>query len=146
MRQLSTRATFAVLAFALALTGACKKKDATPPADTSTRTEAVRVSEVDLGRAIGADKRVTAGSESFTVRDTIYASVMTEGTGPATLGARWTFEDGQVVDQSTQSIAPTGPTVTEFHIMKPTAWPAGKYKVEIMLNGQAVESEDFEVK
>jgi hypothetical protein len=36
--------------------------------------------------------------------------------------------------------------VTEFHISKPGGWPKGKYKVEILLNGVAAETEDFEVK
>jgi hypothetical protein len=48
-------------------------------------------------------------------------SVKTDGSGPsATLTVRWTYQDGQVVDESGQNIAPTdGATVTEFHLSKP---------------------------
>ena len=69
----------------------------------------------------------------------------TDGSGSGTLRARWTFQ-GQVVNESEQPIAPTGPAHTEFHISKPDGWPKGKYKVEITLNGTSVGSKDFEIK
>ena len=34
----------------------------------------------------------------------------------------------------------------EFHIQKASAWPKGKYKVEVSLNGAVADSDDFEVK
>jgi hypothetical protein len=43
-------------------------------------------------------------------------------------------------------IAPTGPATTEFHISKPSGWPAGKYKVEISADGAPAGSKEFEVK
>lgn len=149
MRQHTTRFIVVALALSSVVTGSCKKKDATPSADTTAMrpaNEAVRVSAVELGRAISADKRVAASTSQFATTDTIYASVMTTGAGSVTLVARWTFEDGQVVDESSQSISPTGPAVTEFHISKPSRWPAGKYKVAILLNGQQTDSKEFEVK
>jgi len=74
-------------------------------------------------------------------------SVATEGASPgAAVMARWTFGDGQVVDTTTQTVAPTGPARTEFHIFKPSGWPAGKYKVEIMVDGALAGSKEFEVK
>jgi hypothetical protein len=128
---------------------ACGKKDAGPTGDARGGTAtayAVRVTEVKMGRAIGADKRVTEETEEFRPSDVIYAVVETKGSAPnASLQARWTYEDGQVVDQATQSIAPTGEDVTEFHVSKPSGWPKGKYKVEILLNGVPVDSEDFKV-
>ena len=39
------------------------------------------------------------------------------------------------MDESEQTIAPTGSAATEFHISKPDGWPAGKYKLEVLLNG-----------
>jgi hypothetical protein len=111
--------------------------------------EAVRVTDVELGRAIGPDNRVTddAETDDFRPSDTVYASVATEGTATgSSLTARWTYQDGQVVDETTQTISPTGPTVTEFHISMPGGLPAGNYQVEILLNGRSVERKDFEVK
>ena len=143
----TARACF--LAFMLVAVG-CGKKDSGSTVDTGNRTEvatAVRVSDVKLGRAIGADKRLTEETDDFRPTDVIYAVVETQGSGStAALQARWTFEDGQVVDESSRNISAAGGDFTEFHISKPSGWPKGKYKVEILLNGQPVETEDFEVK
>ncbi len=145
-----TRNTLLALALGVAATSACKKKDAPMVgADSSTVVVApeFRVQTIDLGKSIGADRRVTNGTDNFARTDTIYASVVTEGSAPSkTIVARWTFEDGQVVKEETQVISPSGMAATEFHIAKPTAWPVGKYKVEILVDGASVGTKDFEVK
>jgi hypothetical protein len=51
-----------------------------------------------------------------------------------------------VVDESRQNITPTGSTtVTEFHLSKPDGWPAGGYKVEVLLNGISAGTREFKV-
>ncbi len=91
--------------------------------------------------------RVTSPTTSFGAHDTVYASVSSEGSAPkVTLKARWTYQDGQLVDESVQSIAPTGPTTTEFHVAKPSGWPAGKYKVEISADGTTATTREFDVR
>jgi hypothetical protein len=105
------------------------------------------VSGIELGNAIGADKRVSAPSSSFASTDTIYASVATDGASPSvTLVARWTYQDGQLVNEESQSIAPTGPAVSEFHIAKPDGWPAGSYQVEVIANGASAGRREFQVR
>jgi hypothetical protein len=132
---------------------ACKKKEApAPPAEAATPAPApapaaFAVQTIEVGKGIGADKRVTAPTATFGRRDTIYVSVATEGAAPSkTISAKWTFQDGQVVKEQSEAIAPTGPAATEFHISKPKPWPVGKYKVEIAVDGAAAGSKDFEVK
>ncbi|MGQ0643860.1 MAG: hypothetical protein ACT4P6_24175 [Gemmatimonadaceae bacterium] len=139
-----------VLASMALLLAACGRREETQ-VDTALGTvdtaAAVSVTEIDVGKSIAADKRLTAATTDFMARDTIYAVVSTQGTAPsATLQARWTFEDGQVVDETTQTIAPTGPAVTEFHISKPDGFPKGKYRVEILLNGTPAGTKEFTVK
>jgi hypothetical protein len=57
------------------------------------------------------------------------------------------FNGTQVVKQDSQTISPTGgTTATEFHISKKTAWPKGKYTVEVSLNGVSAGTKDLEVK
>lgn len=109
-------------------------------------TEAVRVTDVEVGTAIGPDRRVVGDADGFSPNDTIYVSVATDGAGSnATLTARWTYQDGQVVDETSQSLSLTGPANTEFHISMPNGLPTGTYTVEILLNGQSVDRETFEI-
>jgi len=145
------------LASALAL-GACNKNapqettstaptENTPAAPVSTPAAApVTLVSVDLGSAVGPDEKVTAATTTFTPKDTIYASVATDGTGNATLEAKWTYQDGQTVKDDSKTIAATGPANTTFSISKPDGWPAGNYKVEVSLNGAPAASKDFSVK
>jgi hypothetical protein len=116
----------------------------TPPPAATPAQQGVSVTSVDLGTAVGADQKVTSPTTSFSPKDTIYAVVSTTGAASnATLGAKWTYQDGQTVNDSSQTIAPTGPAVTTFHISKPDGWPAGNYKVEISPDGNMVSSKEF---
>jgi hypothetical protein len=141
-------------ALGLAVIGipACKKKEApAPPAEAAAPAPApapaFAVLTIDVGKGIGADKHVTAPATTFGRRDTIYASVSTEGAAPSkAISAKWTYQDGQVVKEQAETIAPTGPAATEFHISKAKPWPLGKYKVEIVVEGAPAGSKDFEVK
>jgi hypothetical protein len=156
-----------VFACGLALT-ACGKKDepstpSTPPASqpaptpqasapaaasTAAATPAgVTVVAVDLGNAVDASQKVGTPAMTFSPKDTIYASVSTAGAGSnATVGAKWTYQDGQTVNESSTAISPTGPAFTAFHISKPDGLPAGDYKVDISLNGSPASSKAFSVK
>jgi hypothetical protein len=146
------RSTWAAMVLGLALVGApgCKKSQppAPPSVDLSRAPAAaeVKVTEVQLGTAVGVDKRIAQPKTAFSTKDTIFASVATEGTANAAeIAAKWTFQDGQVVNESRRSIAPSGKEVTEFSIQKPDGWPAGSYKVEISLNGKPADSKTFTV-
>lgn len=106
-----------------------------------------RVSGIELGKQLRDDKRVAEQVAVFAPADTIYATVVSEGTAPqVTLKAKWTYEGGQLVSETSQTIAPTGPAATEFHISKASGWPAGKYTVEIAANDTPVGSKQFEVR
>ena len=147
-----TISTSVLIAAALVAVTACGKKadDTAVAVDTTPMTPpavvALRVSEVETGKKVEADKSIADDTNDFGVRDTIYVAVKTEGAGSGTLAAKWTFQDGQTVEESSQSIAPTGDAWHEFHIQKASAWPAGKYKVDVTLNGAAAGSKEFEIK
>jgi hypothetical protein len=152
MRALRLSALVAVACFTLLACGRAEQKASSPstslpPVATPAAPAPFRVGALDVGNAIGGDKRVTAPSTEFAPSDTIFASVATEGAAPSvTLTARWSYEDGQLVDETTQTIAPTGPAVTEFHVAKPDGWPTGRYKVEIIADGRTAASREFEVR
>jgi len=144
-----TRQFGTILALMLAgvVSAACTRSSENPGTTGTTGTSAaIRVSQIDMGRSLTADKTINDKTDSFKPNDTIYASVLTEGAAPtATLKARWTYQDGQAVKESTQTIAPTGDARTEFHISKPDGWPTGKYKLEVFLNDSSAATKDFEV-
>ena len=158
------KTTFTALAVTLAALSlaACKKNGAASAADTTavaatkdttsmgpTAAPTLSVASVDLGKSIGADKKVSAPTTTFGSRDTIYAAVNTEGAATGTLSAKWSFvQDTKetVIDSASRSITPTGPATTEFHITKKSPWPAGQYKVDISLNGASASVKNFEVK
>ena len=154
----STRTTLAALALAVAATACAKNDDAATTdnvaggtVDSATaansNANAFRVSDVEIGKSINEDKTIKDGTDDFGVRDTIYAAVKTEGSASgATLVARWTYQDNQVVEEQTQTINATGDMITSFRLTKATAWPKGNYKLAILLNGTEVETEDFEIK
>ena len=154
------RTTTLALVGCIALFG-CKKKEERRPRPPRPRPRCrsrrprrskpplrSRSASVDVGKAIGPDKKISDPATTFGPKDTIYASVATEGAAPTVkLHAKWTFGDaGTVVKEEDLSISPTGPAVNEFHISKKTPWPVGKYKVEITADGNPAGSKDFEIK
>jgi hypothetical protein len=144
-----------VLAAALLALAGCGRQEtpttaapapATPPVAMPAPTP-FSVSAIELGNQIGADKRVTAASASFAPADTVYASIATDGEAKGVvLAARWSYEDGQTVAESTETVASAGPTVVEFHIVKPDGWPAGRYRVDVTANGAPAGQREFEVR
>ena len=159
--MIRTMPRVAALASAIFLAGAlaaCNKKDDTTLTDTTSLgtttatvaidTTPVRVSDIQVGKGVGSDKKVGNQTTSFGVRDTMYVAVITDGAAKdAKLTAKWTYNGKQVVKESSQTISPTGgETVTEFHVDKKSAWPKGKYLVEVWLNGVSAGTKDLEVK
>ncbi|MEO5566966.1 MAG: hypothetical protein ABIR92_00650 [Gemmatimonadaceae bacterium] len=142
--------TLGVLAVSL---NACKKDDvattdtAMPTTATTTDASGFEAGDIDMGRHIGPDKKISDKTDDFAPTDTIYASLNTKtGAAPAMVMARWTFEDGTVVSEETQTVAAGADAVTEFHVMKKGGWPKGKYTVHIMADGKEVKTKDVTVK
>lgn len=134
-----------------AFTGACQKSgtqtSSTSGTETSPAAQGVQVARVELGTSLANDNTVANKTDSFLPNQTIYASIVTNGSAPsAELKTRFTYQDGQVVDESTRTIAPNGQAVTEFHVSKPDGFPVGKYKVEVFVNGTSAATKEFEVK
>jgi hypothetical protein len=124
----------------LASTGCSAPRTASP-----VPTSKVKVRDIEVGKAVGTDKLVTAPGAAFRPADTIYTSVVTEGKASrVTLSARWTYE-GTLLEETAQRIAPEGKTVSEFHVFNPAGWAPGEYRVEILLDGRVVGDRAFRV-
>jgi hypothetical protein len=133
----------------IAVLAACRGGEVAPsPAATASpalRSD-VSVTEISLGNAVGPDRRVSQPREVFSPGDTVYVSVVTEGSGrPGQLKARWTDQDAKVVTESSLAIAPEATTVSEFHISKPKGLVPGAYEVEIFLDGASAGKKRFSV-
>ena len=133
----------------MAVLGGCRGR-AGPPDPVATvstppRTD-VTVTEITLGRALQPDRRVAHPLDTFAPGDTVYASVLTEGTARrGVLKARWTDQSSKVVSEASIDIAPSGTTASEFHISRPDGLPAGRYEVEVFLDGASVGKRTFSV-
>lgn len=145
---------------------ACGKKEAPPPPATapppiSTPAPApatptavpaaaatTTIESVQLGDGLSADRTIAQPISSFGSHSVIYAVVNTNssGSGTAAITAKWLFQDGQVVNESTQQINASGAAHTDFHISKPTGFPVGNYSLEVSINGKVERTMPFEVK
>ena len=149
-----------VLAVMVSVATGCQKESPPPPptpaptAAPQVQTPAptpdmVSVANINLGKSLGPDKKVSAPTDTFSKSDTIYAVVETTGSGNATLKAKWTYLKGDKiapVSEGSQTINASGPAATEFHISKPDGWPTGDYQVEISLNDTPAGTKKFVVK
>ncbi|KRA54206.1 hypothetical protein ASD77_06170 [Pseudoxanthomonas sp. Root65] len=152
-------------ALAIALVGTiavagCKKKEepvvappaavepAPAPAEPAPAPMPVSATSVTVGNTAAADKSVAAVG-MFGVKDKIIVSVKTDAATPANaaIDAKLTFQDGQVAGQQTATVVAGGVDTTNIEFSNTNAWPAGKYKVDVTLNGQPVGmTQEIEVK
>jgi hypothetical protein len=133
----------------MAVLGGCRAGDRSPdpgPSPSPTLRADVSVTEISLGRTLETSRRVTQPREDFAPADTVYASIVMEGSvRRVLLKARWTYQGSEVVSESSLDIAPSGVTVSEFHVSRPEGLPRGRYQVEIFIDGASAGKRGFSV-
>lgn len=153
--MIRTRFPLAAVVTVCVLAAVGCRKDEVPPADSVAAAPApppaAVVTAIETGKHIDANKRIVDTASVFAPRDTMYISVLTNNATPTTmLKSVVTHESGQVVDSTSQAVAlpmtTGGPSVTEFHLVKPGGWPAGAYTVEIWLDGQSAGTRTLTVR
>ncbi|MFL5618153.1 MAG: hypothetical protein ACJ79A_07145 [Gemmatimonadaceae bacterium] len=103
--------------------------------------------DVDMGRHIDAEKEISDKTDDFAPTDTIYGSVHTSGTATnRTLVGRWTYQDGTLVDEKTDTVAKNGAGRTVFYISRPGGLAAGKYTLHVLVDGKEVRAKEVKVK
>jgi hypothetical protein len=132
----------AVAAMAVLACGRQEVPDADSAAAATPPMSPAMVTVIETGKSIDASKRIVDTTSSFMPNDTLYVSVVTSNATPSTMvKAVVTFQDGQVVDSTSQTVAVPatmgGTSVTEFHLTKPGGWPTGDYTIEVWLDGQS---------
>ncbi|SDR12993.1 hypothetical protein [Pseudoxanthomonas sp. CF125] len=153
-------ALIVALAGTVALAGCKKKEEAAAPAPVVTEPAApapapvepapapVSATSVTIGNTAAADKSVAALS-TFGTKDKIIVSVKTDAATPANaaIDAKLTFQDGQVAGQKAATVVAGGVDTTNVEFTNTNPWPAGKYKVDVTVNGQpAGMTQEIEVK
>ena len=147
------------LAGTVALAGCKKKEEAVAPAPVVTEPAPapapvepapapVSATSVTVGNTAAADKSV-ASLSTFGTKDKIIVSVKTDAATPANaaIDAKLTYQDGQVAGQKSATVVAGGVDTTNVEFTNTNPWPAGKYKVDVTVNGQpAGMTQEIEVK
>ncbi|MFL5616981.1 MAG: hypothetical protein ACJ79A_01145 [Gemmatimonadaceae bacterium] len=108
---------------------------------------ALSVIDVDMGRHVDAERKISDKTDDFAPSDTIYASVHTSGTATnSPVVGRWTFQDGTLVDEKTDNVTTSGMARTVFYIAKPSGLARGRYTLHVFVDGKEVRAKDVEVK
>lgn len=98
---------------------------------------------------LGKDKDVSQESSSFGAKDTVYAvATISNAPGAVKVKGRLVIEDvaGQQsgpISGLEKTLDLPGSTTASFTFSPPTAgWPAGKYKLEVLMLNEAGEQKD----
>ena len=118
--------------------------EARPPVPSLGDFKILRVS---LGRALDVGNDIAEERSVFSPKDPIYATVISTGTHQGLLlSARWLDAEGKLLAQNDQRMVPDGPMLATFHLRQPSGWPKGHYQLEIAVDGQSMQSQEFEVR
>src|SRR5215216_5078459 len=93
----------------------------------------LHVSTIQVGRSLNSDKSVGAHTTQFKPNDTIYVAILTNANGAGRITVRWTY-GGRAVSEESKNVSYRGEAATEFHIENSGGFPAGDYKVEVLLD------------
>ena len=105
-----------------------------------------RVSSVMIGSRVDSIGRVTEPTFQFTPQETVYVSVGTSGsTGSSNLTAAWRYQSGEIIQQSSEAVRPTGQN-TAFQLTRPKGLKLGTYKVVLFLGNDSADTKAFVVK
>jgi len=123
------------------------KTDSAAGAIENNMRTALSVIDVDMGRHVDTERRISDKTDDFAPSDTIYASVHTSGTATSSpVVGRWTYEDGTLLDEKTDNVTTNGDARTVFFIAKPSGLARGKYTLHVLVDGKEVRSKGVDVK
>ncbi len=120
------------------------------PAAAAATTPALgdfKIMRVSLGRALDVGNDIAEERSVFSPKDQIYATVISTGKHQGLkLSARWLDAEGKLLAQNDQRLVPDGPMLATFHLRQPKGWPKGHYQLDIAVDDQSMQSEQFEVR
>ena len=95
----------------------------------------LKVTNIQTGRSLNSDNSVGTLATTFKPSDTIYVAVLTDGSGSATIGAKFSHL-GRVVAEPEKKVSYRGAAATELHLDYAGGVPTGEYDIEVFFNGQ----------
>ena len=96
----------------------------------------LKVTNIQTGRSLNSDNSVGTLGSTFKPNDTIYVAVLTDGSGSATIGAKFSHL-GRVVAEPEKKVSYRGAAATEFHLDYAGGIPTGEYDIEVFFEGQS---------
>jgi hypothetical protein len=107
-------------------------------------SEPLVIRTVQVGRSLNSDNSVGALTTRFKPDDTVYVSVLTQQPGTSTITAKWYYQ-GVLINESSKEGSYRNAAATEFHLLNSSGFPAGSYRVEILIDGELTETRNFTV-
>lgn len=143
------RGWIAVGALALASTSACQadRVDGDRGDDRASPAESlVAVRSVVLGDSVDVNGEVVEERERFRPGERVVLSVDTEGSvDEVLLVARWTREDGAVIQEAQSRFPISGSHIETFRLRGADSLSPGSYRVDLFLGRERVATRTFEI-
>ena len=138
------------LALAVALVGTvaivgCKKKEEAPVVEAPAPVVEAAPAPVEAAPAPATSYTVSSGAAA----DPIVVAIATDASVPveAALAAKLTYQDGQVAGEQSGTVKAEDAGTSKITFTNTKPWPAGKYKVDVTLNGNPVGmTQEVEIK
>jgi hypothetical protein len=109
-----------------------------------TPSEPLRITNIQTGRSLNSDNSVADITMSFRPSDTMYVAILTDARGSGTLGARWKL-GSSVIHEASRDVAYNDQAATAFRFEAADSFPVGSYTIEVLLDGEVVETRQVRV-
>lgn len=101
--------------------------------------EPLKVSAVQTGKSLNSDNSIAVHAATFRPKDTMYVAVLTGARGAGTITVRWKL-GSQVLHELTREVSYNDQAATDFRFQAADGFPAGTYTIEVLLDGQSVNT------
>jgi hypothetical protein len=116
-------------------------------AENTATKQSYAVSDVTVGHQLGADGTIAAGQQgkNFVPGQPVFVAI-NSGSAPAgtTVAVEWYGPNDQKLLSDQQEVKP-GQGVTHFASNRTSGWGLGDYRIDVLVNGQKVDTEHFSI-
>ena len=99
--------------------------------------EPLNVAAIQTGKSLNSDGSIAGISTTFSPRDTMYVSVLTDARGSGTITVRWSLR-GRVINEASREVSYNDQAATDFRFQAADGFPPGDYQIEVLLDGTSV--------